>query len=357
MRVLSPMTPRAKGLTSIGSSTSDAPTLVSRASPIVASVIVPVRNAKAELRALISALRQQTTPRHSFEVVVGDDGSTDRSVDGLETTDGWLRVTSGPPQTSYAARNRAVALARAPILAFCDADCRPEPTWLEAGLAALAGADIVAGRIRFALPPRRTIWTLLEMELSKNAELHARLGRAETANLFVRRDLFERLGGFDPTLPSHGDFDFVARCVAGGAKLLFAPDAVVWHATRESPKWLLEKIWLVNWAYAVREGRIGGRPYATRARWWVPVVPTLRARRRFGCSLGLDRRQLAANGVEPTWWDELRALPMLYVLLPYLAGLAQLVGWREGRKNWHRDVDAAPRPSANDVEASGNLSG
>ena len=104
---------------------------------LAASVIVPVRNGRRHLEELLAALSGQTLPRDRFEVLIGDDGSTDGSTDGLATADGWVRVFSGPPRSSYAARNRAARAARAETLAFCDADCLPEPDWLEKGIAAV----------------------------------------------------------------------------------------------------------------------------------------------------------------------------------------------------------------------------
>jgi glycosyltransferase involved in cell wall biosynthesis len=201
--------------------------------PLV-SVIVPVRNDRgAYLRTLLDALASQTLPRSSFEIVIGDDGSTDGSTEGLPTDDGWVRVLVGPPRNSYAARNRAARAARAPVLAFCDSDCRPEPDWLEAGLAALEGAELAAGRIRFIVPERRTIWTLMDMDSTKDHEREVAIANAETANLFVHREVYERLGGFDDSIPEHGDFDFALRAVASGARLVYAPEAVAWHPTRD----------------------------------------------------------------------------------------------------------------------------
>src|SRR4051812_39855832 len=108
------------------------------------SVIVPVRNGGSDLRELLEKLSAQTLPRERFEVVVGDDGSTDGSAAGLD--DGtWVRVVPGPPLNSYAARNRAVHASRGAVLAFCDADCRPEPEWLEEGVRALESMDVAAG--------------------------------------------------------------------------------------------------------------------------------------------------------------------------------------------------------------------
>jgi glycosyltransferase involved in cell wall biosynthesis len=296
------------------------------------SVIVPARNARKDLRALVHALEGQTLPRAEFEVVIGDDGSDDGGASEFETEDGWIRVLPGPPQNSYAARNRAVRASAAPVLAFCDADCRPEPAWLEQGLSALEDADLAAGRIRFALPERRTVWTLLDMDAFKDHARQVAQGTAETANLFIRRRVYDSCGGFDDTLPEHGDFDFVERCVARGARLVYAPDALVWHPTRDRARPFLRAVWIYNRWYAAREARAGRLPEGLRLRSWVPIVQRLRSRRRFGRSLGPDRSWLAANHVHVRQREHLMALPLMYLLLPYMSSLAQLVGWRDGRR-------------------------
>jgi glycosyltransferase involved in cell wall biosynthesis len=298
---------------------------------LLASVIVPVRNGGRDVRELLESLAAQTLPRDRFEVVVGDDGSTDGTCDGLAREDGLVRIAAGPPLNSYAARNRAVRAARGPVLAFCDADCRPEPEWLENGLAALERADLVAGRIRFALPERRTVWTLLDIDGSKDHERQVRNGTAETANLFVRRELYDRVGGFDDSLPEHGDFDFVSRCVAGGARLVYDAHAVVWHPVRTRARAFLRALWIYNRWYAAREARANRRPDALRLRAWIPFVVTIRARRRFNRSLGPDARWLGANGVRPGRVETLRALPLMYLVVPYLRAAAQLRGWWDGR--------------------------
>jgi GT2 family glycosyltransferase len=296
------------------------------------SVIVPVRNDRgAYLQTLLAALEQQTLPRSSFEIVIGDDGSTDGATANLETADGWVRVLPGPPRNSYAARNRAARASQAPVLAFCDSDCRPEPDWLEAGLAALEDSDLAAGRIHFIVPERRTIWTLMDMDATKDHEREVQIANAETANLFVRREVYERLGGFDDSIPEHGDFDFAMRAVASGARLIYAPDAQAWHPTRDRARPFWKMAWIMHRWYAAREVRAGRRPLALKLRWWVPFIHA-RWRRRSGRSLGLDRHWLGQNGVSPRLRENLLAVPLLYFVLPWFAGLAQLRGWLDGRR-------------------------
>jgi glycosyltransferase involved in cell wall biosynthesis len=308
------------------------------------SVIVPVKNGRAYLESLVAALAAQTLPPAFFELVVADDGSTDGSLEWLESLDReFVRVTVGPPRNSYAARNRAARLARAPVLAFCDVDCVPEPEWLERGLAALERADVIAGRIRFAVPQRRTVWTLLDMDTSKDHERQVRNGTAETANLFLRRELYERLGGFEEVIPEFGDFDFVQRAVALGASLAFDPEVVAWHPTRDRARPFLRAQWIYCHGYGARESRAGRFPRDLRLRSLVPIVPQVRSRRWWGRSLGPDRRWLGENGVVPTRTETLKALPLMYLVVPYLRIAAQFLGWLDGRE----------LRSTHDTEASG----
>lgn len=320
---------------------------------LAASVIVPVRNGRSVLPALLAALAAQTLPQERFEVVIGDDGSTDGGTDRLETAGGRVRVARAGASTGYAARNRAARLARAPVLAFCDADCVPEPGWLEAGLAAIEDADVVGGFIRGVGPPRPTIWTLLDMDTFVDGERAVRAGGLLTGNLFVRRALFEELGGFDESLPRTGDFEFARRCHARGARVAFSRDAVVSHPTYNRARPFLAKVWAVNRWYGWSEGRDGRRPNALRLRAWVPFVQTYRTRRSFGRPVGLATARLRENGVEPRLVDHLRALPLIYLVLPYMGCCGQVLGWQAGRRLARRAArlrsargDADVRPAA-----------
>jgi glycosyltransferase involved in cell wall biosynthesis len=293
------------------------------------SVVVPVRNGGAALGELVAALEAQTLPRNRFEVIVADDGSTDGATEGLATADGWLRVDTGPPQNSYSARNRGAKLAGSPNLAFCDADCRPDPTWLQAGVTALAEAAVVAGRVRFDRVRRATVWALLDIDAYLDQEHLVRSGLLSTANVLVRRAVFEELGGFDASLPSGGDVDFARRCRAAGHEIAFSAQLVVSHPPRDSAAAYLRKEWRIHHAGAQRAARAGETPAPPRGSWraHLSIAGRVRARREAGLAFRLNRARLAEAGVRPSLARELAALGVRYGIVYYV----QLLARRRGR--------------------------
>jgi GT2 family glycosyltransferase len=296
-------------------------------------VVVPVRDNTAGARELIERLGEQTLPRRDFEVIVGDDGSHDDSCAVLATNDGWVRVVRGPSRTSYAARNRAAGVAQAGALAFCDSDCLPEPAWLENGLAALERSDMVAGEACFTAPDTPTIWSLLTIDMFLDQKRNVDFSRGVTANLFVTRAVFERLGGFAPSLPSGGDYDFVSRAVAAGASLTYAGNAVVLHPTIDDRRSFLRKVRSTNHWRAVRMARAGTRPSLTALITLAPVLGVAVARREARRPiLGLEPSRLMASSLRPDWRTNLRALSRLYFVIAYVAGFAQFRGWLQGRR-------------------------
>jgi glycosyltransferase involved in cell wall biosynthesis len=188
-------------------------------------VVITARDAAATIGDTLAALAAQ----EPGEVIVVDDGSRDKTVALAEGSPVVTRVIRGAGEGPGAARNAGAAAATGEVLAFLDADCVPQPDWLREGVRALESADLVQGR---TTPPPdaargpfdRTLWVV------------APWGLFETANLFVRRDLFERIGGFEPWLsPARSkelaeDVWFGWRAVRSGARAAFCDAAVVHHA-------------------------------------------------------------------------------------------------------------------------------
>ena len=195
-------------------------------SPLV-SVIVPVHNAADTLPRALESLARQTLAA-PYEVIVVDDGSRDGSAAIAERSSAPVSVVRQPPGGASAARNRGAAVASGEVLAFTDADCYPHPTWLEEGLRALETADLVVGAVR---PVEGVDMGPFDRSLVVERET----GLYETANVFLRRSLFERVGGFEGWIYDRGrplseDVWFGWRARRAGARTTFWPDAVVEHA-------------------------------------------------------------------------------------------------------------------------------
>jgi glycosyltransferase involved in cell wall biosynthesis len=201
----------------------------------------------AGLSATLEALARQTLPRPRLEVIVVDNGSTDGTLDVAAEWSarhpGVRVVPELEVRSSYAARNRGLENAAAAVIAFTDADCRPDPRWLEAGLAALEGAEVVAGRIEMTFRQGRPkLWEYLDaatwLDQRRYVDEH---GFGVTANLFVRRRVFEAVGRFRTDLVSGGDYEFGRRLARHGVRVGYAPDAVVRHPARADARAVLAK--------------------------------------------------------------------------------------------------------------------
>jgi GT2 family glycosyltransferase len=202
------------------------------------SVVIPHLNQPRSLAACLEALGRQTLAPDRFEVLVVDNGSRPLPTYVVSALPG-VHLACEPEPGPGPARNRGVALARAEILAFLDADCLPEPGWLAAILAAFESdpsCGIVGGSVRvFAeTPARPSPAEAFDLVYGFRQELTiARHDFAATANLAVRRPVFAAVGGFAGLAVSE-DMDWGRRAKAAGFPTRFLPEAGVRHPARAS---------------------------------------------------------------------------------------------------------------------------
>jgi glycosyltransferase involved in cell wall biosynthesis len=175
------------------------------ATPFV-SVIVPCLDAEAWIGACLAAVRANDYPMDRVELIVVDNGSRDRTLEIARSHTALIHVI--PDVTISALRNSGVSNARGEVLAFLDADCVPSPNWLREGVRSLQTDLCVCGYV-YGLPEGAS-W----IERTWFAQRDP--GRCETreipgGNLFVERETFERIGGFDESLRTGEDAEFCRR--------------------------------------------------------------------------------------------------------------------------------------------------
>jgi glycosyltransferase involved in cell wall biosynthesis len=226
----------------------------------VVSVVIPVLDDAIRLQACLDALAsQQDAP--AFEVVVVDNGSSDASVAVARAHRSAPRLVEEPRPGSYAARNAGAAVAEGARLAFTDADCVPAPDWVARGAAALVDHPVVGGDVRPATSSHPTVWERYDRAVYlRQRDLVEQQGFAATADLWVRREVFDAVGGFDPTLRSSGDLEWGRRAAAAGWITAYDPSVVVLHAPRTTAgaTWRLHRRLGAGWSVLAARGQHPG---------------------------------------------------------------------------------------------------
>ncbi|MEA5620517.1 glycosyltransferase [Cronbergia sp. UHCC 0137] len=209
------------------------------------SVVVPVYNGEADLPDLLDCLLSQTYPTEQVEYLLVDNHSSDRTLSILtktaENCPNIHPLSENNIQSSYAARNTGIRTATGEIIAFTDADCRPQPQWLHTLIQPFVNPEvvIVAGEIE-ALPGKSILEKFADQQETlsqKHTLAHKFCSYGQTANLAIRRQVFTKSGLFRPYLSTGGDADICWRILRGNlGKLEFAASAIVQHRHRVTIK-------------------------------------------------------------------------------------------------------------------------
>ncbi|WP_435736846.1 glycosyltransferase [Cellulosimicrobium sp. PMB13] len=200
------------------------------------SVVIPARDAAATLGEQLAAVCPQVADADG-EVVVADNGSRDATREVATATGRrWPMVRLVDARSGRGpggARNVGVAAARAPVVAFCDADDVVAEGWLDALVGRVAADRLVAGRLDRTRLDGGQSWQQQQDGLMRNPIMPG-LWCAGAGNLAVRRDLFLAVGGFCEDLWAGEDVDLCWRAQLAGVEMVLAPDAVVYVRSRSA---------------------------------------------------------------------------------------------------------------------------
>ena len=250
------------------------------------SVVICTHNGSRTIRECCEGVRRLEYPR--FEVLVVDDGSTDRTA-AIVREFGFRLIRTENRGLSHA-RNVGLGAATGEIVAYLDDDASPDPHWLTY-LAAAFSRGAYAGVGGPNIPPGNDGWIAECVACSPGGPVHVLLSDCEAehipgCNMAFRRSALQTIGGFDQQFRVAGDdVDVCWRLQRQGWKLGFHPAAVVFHHRRNSVRgyWkqqigygkaeaLLERKWPEQYT-AAGHPRWAGRVYGRRgpmASWWNP---------------------------------------------------------------------------------------
>jgi succinoglycan biosynthesis protein ExoM len=233
------------------------------------SVCVCTLNRPVQLVACLDSLAGQRTARR-LEIIVIDNSAAgsarpvaDRARPALAARGIDLAYQVEPERNIALARNRAVAAARAPLIAFLDDDETVVPEWIE-GLARTldaSAADAVFGPVTPDFAPHFPAWQQACGVFDRPRHVTGQrvgLGSARTGNVLLRRSaLAGRTGPFQPRYGRTGgeDSDLFEWMALRGGRFTWCDEAVAreWHDLGDASwSWHLRRAYRGGWCYSCR---------------------------------------------------------------------------------------------------------
>ena len=182
------------------------------------TIVIPVRNDAARLRLCLATIAKNGAGSH---VVVADNGSTDDSADVAASA--GATVLPLPRYRVGELRNIAAASTSSPLIGFVDADHLIDPDWVQTALNIFADQRIAAAGAPYS-PDESANWVQRAYDrfrpILRGPEPAEWLG---SGNLIIRREAFQRVGGFDASLQSCEDVDLCNRLRGAGFHILAEP--------------------------------------------------------------------------------------------------------------------------------------
>lgn len=221
------------------------------------SVVVASYNGDRTLEACLKSLQHLNYP--SYEVILVDDGSTDRTHEICKRFPiHYIRHDRN--QGLSAARNSGIAAATGEIVAFTDSDCRADVDWLYYLVGDLLNSEFAGIGGHNLLPPEDS-WIAAAVMVSPGGPAHVMLTdriaeHIPGCNMAFYKWALEDIGGFDAIFLKAGDdVDVCWRLQQQGYRLGFSPGGFVWHYRRATVRDYLKQ----QHGYGEAEALLGRR--------------------------------------------------------------------------------------------------
>jgi len=297
------------------------------------SVVIPAFNAEVTIGKCLGSLYAQSVK--PLEIIVVDNNSTDNTKDlVLQIFDNQKEIPAccldENRQGPSFARNYGAIRAKGEIIAFIDADCIADPSWLCRLSESFDSSDIgaVAGSIigfddETAIGKFHAMFTMRGLPQSQMFhEFNLVSGGFPTANFAIKKHLFEAIGGFDEALPIYSeDYDLCARTYKAGLNIFYNKEVKVFHQHRQN----LTSTWRQSYGFGTGHATLLKKHFR---RMLIIEVPRFRyISRRWPLRAWLDiasadKKFMLCLILSGIWW------PFLLILISYLILLYRDMGLR-----------------------------
>jgi len=220
------------------------------------SVIVPAYNALNTIGSCLKALTKQSIEKEAYEVIVVDDGSTDRTSEIVRQFQ--IKYFWQPNQGPATARNKGAQEAKGEIILFTDADCVPENNWIEEMVKPFNDPKVMAVKGAYKTNQKSLTARFAQIEFEERFEMLRKaesIDMVDTYSAGYRKSIFLSLGGFDPSfrVANNEDTELSYKMSQAGYKMVFNPDAIVYHLKHPDSinKYARLKFWRGYWRMVV----------------------------------------------------------------------------------------------------------
>ena len=200
---------------------------------LTATIIIPARNAAATLATCLQACQQQDgIDRATYEIIVVDDGSVDDTAQIAEQAGADKVLRHPQSQGAAAARNSGLNEACGELIFFTDADCTPTSTWLAAMQTSFADPELIGCKGIYATKQKELVARFVQLEYEdKYDKLRPQptIDFIDTYSAAYRREVLLQNEGFDTRIFYVEDQELSFRLAAQNCKMIFVPEAVVYH--------------------------------------------------------------------------------------------------------------------------------
>jgi glycosyltransferase involved in cell wall biosynthesis len=216
------------------------------------SVIIPAYNSEKTIERCISALLSQSYPKNRYEMIVVDDGSTDRTVDVISKFKG-VRLIRQNHRGPAVARNLGVKKSKGQIVLFTDADCIPDKKWIKNMVDPFNDKEIIGVSGTYKTFNKHSL--IARFAGYEIEERHKELKKQKyidfigTFSAAFRKNIFLKVRGFDEMFPtSSGEDPELSFRLEKFGKMIFQPKTFVYHFHPSTLfKFLKQKFWRGYW--------------------------------------------------------------------------------------------------------------
>jgi len=201
------------------------------------TILIPIKNVAKYIKECLDALMNQNYPREKYEIWLLDNNSNDGTLEIVANypKDRVKVIQTGidSPPIKY---NKILPLIKSEVIGLVDGDANVDKEWLIKVVEPLDDTK-VAGACGIILTANKNklIPRIIGYDLQDRYErMPKEIKRAATMHIVYRKNIIEEIGGFNEKLKTGYDAEIGHRINNAGYKIIFVPEAKVWHNHRET---------------------------------------------------------------------------------------------------------------------------